>query len=180
MIKGITQNLFKRQRYMVLSEESRVPKTETGNPIVLGLWSRFEVRSFASRQLGSLPWFAVYILASAPLHTQDTEIGLGALVCQPQPTVWVPWCDSRNRASQYQIEAASWQRRADRMRAEWQDRRWRQGASGMEKERAGEEERTERPSSADNQMLPIWTVRHGASGADRIRHYYNREGKMKS
>ena len=33
-------------------------------------------------------------------------------------TVWVPWCDSRNRASQYQIEAASWQRRADRMRAE--------------------------------------------------------------
>ena len=32
--------------------------------------------------------------------------------------VWVPWCDSRNRASRYQIEAASWQRRADRMRAE--------------------------------------------------------------
>ena len=35
-----------------------------------------------------------------------------------QRLVWVPWCDSRNRASQYQIEAASWQRRADRMRAE--------------------------------------------------------------
>ena len=47
------------------------------------------------------------VLASAPLHTQDT-----------QRLVWVPWCDSRNRASQYQIEAASWQRRADRMRAE--------------------------------------------------------------
>ena len=47
------------------------------------------------------------VLASAPLHTQDTEIGLGALVWQPQPTFffWVPWCDSRNRASQYQIEA---------------------------------------------------------------------------
>ena len=52
-----------------------------------------------------------------PTHTGHTEIGLGALVWQPQP-VWVPWCDSRNRASQYQIEAASWQRRADRMRAE--------------------------------------------------------------
>ena len=49
----------------------------------------------------------IFILASAPLHTQDT-----------QRLVWVPWCDSRNRASQYQIEAASWQRRADRMRAE--------------------------------------------------------------
>ena len=35
-----------------------------------------------------------------------------------QRLVWVPWCDSRNQASQYQIEAASWQRRADRMRAE--------------------------------------------------------------
>ena len=35
-----------------------------------------------------------------------------------QRLVWVPWCDSRNRASQYQIEAASWQRRADGMRAE--------------------------------------------------------------
>ena len=35
-----------------------------------------------------------------------------------QRLVWVPWCDSRNRASRYQIEAASWQRRADRMRAE--------------------------------------------------------------
>ena len=28
------------------------------------------------------------ILASAPVHTQDTEIGLGALVWQPQPTVY--------------------------------------------------------------------------------------------
>ena len=28
----------------------------------------------------------VIILASAPLHTQDTEIGLGALVWQPQPS----------------------------------------------------------------------------------------------
>ena len=35
-----------------------------------------------------------------------------------QRLVWVPWCDSRNRAFQYQIEAASWQRTADRMRAE--------------------------------------------------------------
>ena len=26
------------------------------------------------------------LLASAPLHTQDTEIGLGALVWQPQPS----------------------------------------------------------------------------------------------
>ena len=29
-------------------------------------------------------------LASAPLHTQDTEMGLGALVWQPQPT-WKAW-----------------------------------------------------------------------------------------
>ena len=35
-----------------------------------------------------------------------------------QRLVWMPWCDSRNRASQYQIEATSWQRRADRTRAE--------------------------------------------------------------
>ena len=40
---------------------SRLPRTETENPIVLRLWSSYEVRSFASRQLGSLPSFAVYI-----------------------------------------------------------------------------------------------------------------------
>ena len=60
MIKSITQNLFKRQRYMVPSEGSRIPMTETGNAIVLGLWSSYELRSFASRQLGSLLSFAVH------------------------------------------------------------------------------------------------------------------------
>ena len=53
----------------------------------------------------------------SPLHpyTHRTQrFGLGALVWQ----FWVPWCDSRNRASRYQIKVASWQRRADRMRAE--------------------------------------------------------------
>ena len=59
--KSITKNLFKRLRYIVLSEGSRLPRTETENPIVLLLWSSYEVRSFASRQLGSLPSFAVYI-----------------------------------------------------------------------------------------------------------------------
>ena len=29
---------------------------------------------------------SITLLASAPLHTQDTEIGLGALVWQPQPS----------------------------------------------------------------------------------------------
>ena len=61
MIKSITQNLYKRLRYMVLSEGSRVPTTGTENPIVLALWSSYKVRSFASRQLGTLPSFAVYI-----------------------------------------------------------------------------------------------------------------------
>ena len=43
-------------RYIVLSEGSRLPRTETENPIVRRLWSSYEVRSFASRQrLGSLP-----------------------------------------------------------------------------------------------------------------------------
>ena len=60
-MKSITQNLFKRQRYMVLSEGSRVPTTGTENLIVLCLWSSYKVRSFASRQLGPLPSFAVYI-----------------------------------------------------------------------------------------------------------------------
>ena len=46
---------------MVLSEERRVPRTETENPFVLRLWSSYEVRSFACQQLGSLPSFAVYI-----------------------------------------------------------------------------------------------------------------------
>ena len=46
---------------MVLGEGSRVPPTGTENPIVLGLWSSYKVRSFASRQLGPLPSFAVYI-----------------------------------------------------------------------------------------------------------------------
>ena len=41
---------------MVLSEGSRVPTTATENPIVLGLWSSYKVRSFASRQLGPLPY----------------------------------------------------------------------------------------------------------------------------
>ena len=39
---------------MVLSEGSRVLMTETENPIVLGLWSSYEVCSFASQRLGSL------------------------------------------------------------------------------------------------------------------------------
>ena len=49
MMKGITQTLFKCVRYMALSEGSPVPRTGTENPIVLGLWSSYEVRSFASR-----------------------------------------------------------------------------------------------------------------------------------
>ena len=52
---------FKCLRYTFMSEGSRVPRTETENPIVLHLWSSYEVRSFASRQLGSLSSFAVYI-----------------------------------------------------------------------------------------------------------------------
>ena len=40
---------------MVLSEGSRVLRTETENPIVPGLQSSYEVRSFASRQLDFLP-----------------------------------------------------------------------------------------------------------------------------
>ena len=31
-------------------------------------------------------FYIITVLASAPLHTQDTEIGLGALVWQPQPS----------------------------------------------------------------------------------------------
>ena len=61
MKSTIAQNLFKCLRYMALSEGSRVPTTGTENPIVLSLWSSYEVRSFASQQLGSLPSFAVYI-----------------------------------------------------------------------------------------------------------------------
>ena len=45
MMKSITQNLFKRLRYMVLSEGSRVLTTATENPIVLGLWSSYKVLS---------------------------------------------------------------------------------------------------------------------------------------
>ena len=86
-----------------------------------------------------------------------------------QRLVWVPWCDSRNRASQYQIEAASWQRRADRMRAEQQDRRWRQDASGMEKERAREEERTERPSLAEQERLSDATNLNSKTWCERSR-----------
>ena len=50
----------------------------------------------------------------------------------------------------------------------------------MEKERARKEERIERPSLAEQERQSDATVRHGASGADRMRHYYNREGTMKS
>ena len=46
---------------MVLSEGSRVPTTGTENPIVLGLWSSYKVRSLAGRQLGPMPSSAVYI-----------------------------------------------------------------------------------------------------------------------
>ena len=59
--QSITKDLFKRLKYIVLSEGSRLPKTERENPIVLCLWSSYEVRFFASRQLASLPSFAVYI-----------------------------------------------------------------------------------------------------------------------
>ena len=41
---------------------------------------------------------AYVVLASAPLHTQDTEIG------------WVPWCDSRNR---------KWQLSTAETRTDW-------------------------------------------------------------
>ena len=46
---------------MAQSEGSQVPRIGTENLIVLSLWGSYEVRSFASRQLGSLPSFAVYI-----------------------------------------------------------------------------------------------------------------------
>ena len=39
------ENLFKRLRYIVLSEGSRLPRTETENPIILCLCSSYEVRS---------------------------------------------------------------------------------------------------------------------------------------
>ena len=55
------ENLFKSLRYILLSQGSRVPRTERENPIVLCLWSTYEVRSFAGRQLGPLTPFAVYI-----------------------------------------------------------------------------------------------------------------------
>ena len=62
MMKNISQNPFKCLRYMALSEGRRVPRTGIEKPIiVLGLCSSFEVRSFAIRQLGSLPSFTVYI-----------------------------------------------------------------------------------------------------------------------
>ena len=41
-------------------------------------------------------------LAFSPLHSYTHRI---------QRLVWVPWCDSRNRASQYPKDVASWQRK---------------------------------------------------------------------
>ena len=47
--------------------------------------------------------------------TCKLKLVLLASLCTPthstQRLVWVPWCDSRNRASQYPTEVASWQRR---------------------------------------------------------------------
>ena len=53
----------------------------------------------------------------------------------------------------------------------------------MEKEIAREEERTERPSLAEQERQSDATNLnsiHGASGADWVRHYYNRDGTVKS
>ena len=50
MMKRITQNLYKRLRYMVLSEGSRAPTTGTEIPIVLGLWSSYAIGSSFFRQ----------------------------------------------------------------------------------------------------------------------------------
>ena len=65
-------------------------------------FGRLLVISFSNSSVG-------FALAFSPLHPYTRRT---------QRLVWVPWCDSHNRASQYQREAASWQRRADRMRAE--------------------------------------------------------------
>ena len=54
MTKGVVQNVFKHQSYMALSEGSRVLRTKTENPIVLGVWKSYAVRSFPSQQLDLL------------------------------------------------------------------------------------------------------------------------------
>ena len=71
----------------------------------------------------------------------------------------MPWCDSRNRASQYQIEAASWQRRADRMRAESKTDKdeERMQAAWRKRERGKKRGQSDQawPKKKDNQILPI-------------------------
>ena len=62
---------------MVLNEGSRVATTGMKYPIVLGLWSSYKVHSFASRQLGPLPSFAVYIPRRFELPQQCSERSRG-------------------------------------------------------------------------------------------------------
>ena len=80
--------------------------------------------------------------------------------------VWVPSCDSRNRASQYQRAVAPWQRRI-RQEASGIAR---QEASGMERERDEKRTLKEWPSPKDQsrntiRCYTLWTLRDDASRA---------------
>ena len=109
----------------------------------------------------------------SPLHPyiHRTQIGLGALVWQPQPSFSIS-DRSCLMAEKSRQNASRIARRKMKTGCELHGERER-------KKKRGKSDQAW-PNRKDSQMLPIWTVRHGASGADRIRHYYNREGAVKS
>ena len=96
------------------------------------------------------------LLASAPLHTQDTEIGLGALVWQPQLSFSI--------SDRSCLMAEKSRQNASRIaRQKMKTGCERHGEREREQEKKRGQSNQAWPNKKDNQMLPIWTVRLGLS-----------------
>ena len=95
------------------------------------------------------------ILTSAALHARDRDIGLGALVWQMQRQPSFSVSDrsclvAKERRTDYEQNSKT--EDEGRMRAAWRKR----------------EREQKRGQRLTKRMLPIWIVRLGASGADRM------------
>ena len=110
-------------------------------------------------QICACTYMQVSVLASAPLHTQDTELGLGALVWQPQPSFSISdkSCFVAKK-SRRDCEQNSTTEDEGRMRVAWRK-------SKREQKRGQRGTKQERQSDATNLNSKTWGERSRQNAA---------------
>ena len=108
------------------------------------------------------------ILASAPLHTQDTEIGFGC-----------PGVTSANERLNIRHKLPCSKEEQDRMQAEIARQKMK---TGCQQDRESEKKREQRVAESGRfqktiRCYPVWTVKDDASRADRVRYCENWSGR---